>query len=482
MRQQKILVLILLFIGFYLPCKAVKTILCGHFSSPHKELVSVQYYANPVDDIEQTHTQVESVVDSGNNFKVVLDIDAPVSINVRNVDSWVFINKFINPGDSLWLGIGSDQMDIEGIGDKGLSGMFEYDAAFSTADKVQERQNSFKTKTDTAFAKYWSDWVDSGIAFYEKFYQANPAPRQYIDAVENSLRYDAAVNIVQFGWRGNSADENLFRKQDYKKYLDKLQPNNESGFTCEHYTFLLKELPKNFIDPLFYRSHNKDKPYDYYDRCRQRDSVARIYFTGKSYDIALYSILYDEIISLKHAKGTDHFDSAFLKTEHSIAMLDNGFNDKTYIGRIQQKLRETKEANMPAYDFSASTLEGKEVKLSDFKGKVVYVDFWATNCAPCVSELPYIKKLQEKYKDKDIVFLYVSFDNNKETLKRFIKEKDFTGLHLIDTKGFSSDAAMHYHISGIPRYILVDRKGNLVSSDAHRPSTHPEEMIDNALK
>ena len=263
MRHQKTVVLILLFIGFCLPCKAVKTILCGHFSSPHQELVSVQYYANPVDYIEQTHTQVESVVDSGNNFKVVLGIDAPVSINVRNVDSWVFINKFINPGDSLWLGIGSDQMDIEGIGDKGLSGMFEYDAAFSTADKVQERQNSFKTKTDTVFAKYWSDWVDSGIAFYEKFYQANPAPRQYIDAVENSLRYDAAVNIVQFGWRGNSADEKLFTKQGYIKYLDRLNLNNENGFVSCYYTFLLKELPKNIMEPLFLKSCKKDSPHDY---------------------------------------------------------------------------------------------------------------------------------------------------------------------------------------------------------------------------
>lgn len=100
---------------------------------------------------------------------------------------------------------------------------------------------------------------------------------------------------------------------------------------------------------------------------------------------------------------------------------------------------------------------------------------------PCMLELPYIKKLQKRYKGEDIVFLYYSFDNSMEALKSFIKKRDFEGLHINDPKGLASDVAMKYHITGIPRHIIVDKNGFLVSSDAPRPSSYPEEILDKLL-
>src|SRR5579872_121950 len=78
---------------------AVRTILSGHIKNDPKETLTVQYYATPLDRIEDAHTQLEATVGHDGFFKLAMDIDKPVSINVMNGDSYLFINKFIGPGD-----------------------------------------------------------------------------------------------------------------------------------------------------------------------------------------------------------------------------------------------------------------------------------------------------------------------------------------------------------------------------------------------
>jgi thioredoxin-related protein len=81
----------------------------------------------------------------------------------------------------------------------------------------------------------------------------------------------------------------------------------------------------------------------------------------------------------------------------------------------------------------------------------------------------------------DVVFLYVSFDQSNTRAIEFIKDREFKGVHLFDTKGFNSEVAMKYNIQSIPRYVLIDKQGQLISDKGPRPSAHPEEMIRNAL-
>ena len=121
-----------------------------------------------------------------------------------------------------------------------------------------------------------------------------------------------------------------------------------------------------------------------------------------------------------------------------------------------------------AADFTYPDVNGKEVSLSDFKGKVVLVDVWATWCRGCVEGLPYFMALKDQYKDrKDVVFLTISNDGieSKTRWLNFLKEKKYTGKmpHLIvnDRKGqFKKD----YCLTGIPRYILIDKEGRIVNA------------------
>jgi thiol-disulfide isomerase/thioredoxin len=134
------------------------------------------------------------------------------------------------------------------------------------------------------------------------------------------------------------------------------------------------------------------------------------------------------------------------------------------------------DPGQPAVDFAFKTLEGKDQKLSDLKGKVVYLDFWASWCGPCRGEMPHAKKIREQFKDRnDVVFLYVSIDDKEEAWKKGITAMDISGIHT-RTPGWGGEIAKLYQIQSVPAYFLIDKKGNFVTKKTPRPS-QTEELI-----
>jgi thiol-disulfide isomerase/thioredoxin len=108
--------------------------------------------------------------------------------------------------------------------------------------------------------------------------------------------------------------------------------------------------------------------------------------------------------------------------------------------------------------------------LADHKGKIVYLDVWASWCGPCKVMMPYSEKLQEKYKDKEVVFLFVSIDQDirkwEQSAKSFnLIENSFLARNYPKAKLFQDN-----NVSSIPRYMLFDKNGRLVDDNARRPS------------
>jgi thiol-disulfide isomerase/thioredoxin len=126
------------------------------------------------------------------------------------------------------------------------------------------------------------------------------------------------------------------------------------------------------------------------------------------------------------------------------------------------------------------------IKLSDFRGKVVAIDVWATWCVPCMHSLPYFLQLRDKYKDnKDVVFISVSTDNAASKTKwlAFLKSKNMKGVDLHAGDANSSAFEKAYNISGIPRYILIDQQGKIIEDHAVQASEPEyERLIETAIK
>jgi thiol-disulfide isomerase/thioredoxin len=116
--------------------------------------------------------------------------------------------------------------------------------------------------------------------------------------------------------------------------------------------------------------------------------------------------------------------------------------------------------------------KGGTVSLSDLKGKYVYVDVWATWCGPCKREIPYLKEVEDEFKGKNIEFVSTSIDvaNDHSKWVDMVNEKSLGGLQLFADNNWNSKFVQDYAIQGIPRFILIDPKGNIVTADAPRPS------------
>ncbi|MCD8539686.1 MAG: TlpA family protein disulfide reductase [Leadbetterella sp.] len=146
---------------------------------------------------------------------------------------------------------------------------------------------------------------------------------------------------------------------------------------------------------------------------------------------------------------------------------------------IAEKKRASEEKEKKTLTFSDR--KGKSFALSEFKGKVVYIDFWASWCGPCKIQFPFAKKLHESLPGKlkkEVVFLYISIDDTVEKWQEGIKSnglEDFVNGHV--EGGWSAEILARLGIRSIPRYMLVDKNGKIVDDNAKRPN-HPEILSD----
>lgn len=144
-----------------------------------------------------------------------------------------------------------------------------------------------------------------------------------------------------------------------------------------------------------------------------------------------------------------------------------------------------KEAAKKAYDVATKLTSGSPspkfsnyenfnggtTSLDDFKGKVTYIDIWATWCLPCRGEIPALKELEKKFHGKDVAFVSISIDQNKDEWKEFVKREDLKGVQLFAENAFESQFIQDYGIRQIPTFIIIDKEGKIVNADAPRPSS-----------
>lgn len=149
--------------------------------------------------------------------------------------------------------------------------------------------------------------------------------------------------------------------------------------------------------------------------------------------------------------------------------------------RALKKVSTFRKGDM-AYNFRYPDIKGDTVTLASLKGKVVLVDVWATWCGPCKQQIPYLKTLEEELRGKDIAFVSISVDVEKdfEKWKQFVNKEQLKGYQLY-AKGWS-EFSKYYDIRAIPRFLVFDQDGKIVTVDSPRPS-QPElkELLLNAL-
>lgn len=148
------------------------------------------------------------------------------------------------------------------------------------------------------------------------------------------------------------------------------------------------------------------------------------------------------------------------------------------------KTANSTKPEMASVGFDYENHAGGKTALKDLRGKLVYIEIWATWCGPCIKEMPSLTKLIEEYKDnKDIVFVSISIDakNEYDKWRTMVPAKNVGGIQLLADKSLESDFMKFYSVGMIPRSIMIDAEGNIISQHAPRPSSPETRTFINDL-
>lgn len=165
------------------------------------------------------------------------------------------------------------------------------------------------------------------------------------------------------------------------------------------------------------------------------------FYSGDPENIDIQTVIKDSYTLLHGStEGLESYVKANLETRRS----------EEYTRLVAEKM------GIPAKEFTLKSLEGKTVKLSDFRGRIVLVDFWATWCGPCKRELPLLQAAYPQWKAQGIELLAISTDKDTNKVAPFIQEKGYAFPVL-----FTQDTSKDYDVSGIPTLFVVDQKGRI---------------------
>jgi thiol-disulfide isomerase/thioredoxin len=202
--------------------------------------------------------------------------------------------------------------------------------------------------------------------------------------------------------------------------------------------------------------------------------------------LALDESSFAKTIDEKKKSDLDKLDKAgldpYFTQIHKAAIEANIAELQQYYTQISAN---KKMNNSLSAGFDYENHKGGKTKLESLRGKYVYIDVWATWCGPCRAELPSLKLVEEKYQGKNIEFVSISVDVDKDhdKWKNFVTDKQLQGIQLIADKNWQSDFITSYKINSIPRFILIDPKGNIVDADAARPSDPKlQQQLDSLLQ
>ncbi|MFZ6053199.1 TlpA family protein disulfide reductase [Halocola ammonii] len=256
--------------------------------------------------------------------------------------------------------------------------------------------------------------------------------------------------------------------EGYYSFMDELDFNNPKNL----------EVPtfESFMETYLFLEADKNNPDSFADPAKQMNAMFDVIdeeITNQEIKEELYTGLVLDNIRYRGLNGT----------EEVMPRVKEVVSDSTQLAEINEELAKWEQlaAGLPAPGFAGKNLDGEEVSLTDMAGSYVYLDVWATWCAPCRMEIPHLEEMQESMKDENIRFVSLSIDEDKEAWKEMVKEESLGGTQLHIGGAEKVEFSKDYLISGIPRFMIFDPQGQIVNVKATRPSMGAEEELRKLL-
>ncbi|WP_160169359.1 TlpA family protein disulfide reductase [Indibacter alkaliphilus] len=214
-------------------------------------------------------------------------------------------------------------------------------------------------------------------------------------------------------------------------------------------------------------------------------------FGGPNHEIEAYILEQEEPIrELLFAAFAnteiDMLSEGYESGERQFSAFSSDYPKSRFLGQLEKSLKsiEKLKTGQAVENFEFTDLDGNTVSLSDFKDKIIYLDFWATWCGPCISTFKNKTPAFEKQLDgnENIVLMYISVDEKSESWKNYLEKNPMKGVHLFAGKGFEADIMKYFKVWGIPRYLILDRGNTIHHVNAPRPGKEALEALNSILE
>ena len=408
-------------------------------------------------------------LDTNGYFKEKFKINMPDYYTFRHGNE--FATLFLIPDDSIYLTLNPDEFDetlkFSGKGsaiNNYLINKYLLDESLEVNYRELYMLNvkEFTLKVDSIYdimKHNFNNFLQSNNNINEKLIELEKAKMLY-DWANKKLNYSQYYKYY-------TKKDTVILGDDYYNYLSNIDFNDS----------LLLQLKEFKIFLMDYLNIKADDIYD-------NDQVLRDSVNGLS--IAQFKAI-DQNITDKAVKNYSLYQVMdnqikYISTkdiDDLILYFENNCTNEENVLKIRKDYKkwENLGKGKPAPDFSYPDINGEIISLKNFTGKYIYIDVWATWCAPCIKELPYLEKLQEEFKNNNIVFMSVSIDNKAELWEKMVKEKNMKGIQLYAKEAWKSSIAQNYYVNSIPRFILIGKDGNIINARSSRPSGNIKEVI-----
>ncbi len=434
--------------------------IAGKIANAKQDSIAIQFYP-PLSNSSKVY---KSKIDKQGSFSFNFSVPSCMIAYLGN------FQLFISPNDNFSIAYDAAKQDEMPIftGGKGA----KENAFFVEMNKTLSLRSLYKrmnNATPEAFLQFADSLADAQLKKYEEAAQSTKFSENFDFHFKNYVIYGVAHAKLYAGsyMRYFQPDKQIEIPAHYYNFLAQTKLQADSLIDNPYYQEFVSSYISNRYEFLKKEAQIKTYSKDY---VKEQYQLANMLLSGKVSDFVRAKIIKD---GLQYAE--------WQKAEQLYHEEKTNFPQSKFLASLTEIYEELKRLapGQPAPLFTLKDIEGKEVSLSDFKGKVVYLDIWASWCGPCIAEIPHAKKLKERMKGKDIVFLYVTIDENEKAWRDMVKNKEMEGVHLISEGGWASKINKLYGVNAVPTYFLIGKDGKIFNNRPPRPSS-PE--IDKELE
>lgn len=464
-------------------------------------LSEVQLKWNPLH-LEGTMSATTASITDG-KFSLEVDVKSPEIGSFVSGD--VQMDIFLKPGSRLDLQLSGSEADA-GI-------LFQGDLATEN-NLFLEFQRKFAEVLDEEkmTAKLMADPVDIfELDLYDmrglmrSFWEERSAGKDLDVAFKAFM--DAHVEYHYARWmlaypiersnKNTKSMEVMHLPRTIEQGFEEGKDNKDEALPSSHY----RDYLTYFVTYFSSRDHGFQKYKDYNQSVLDKGAFASKSLSGESKSWYLSSIVYQNCEKLapgtmekfqeavkEGTNGKKYYPVLSEKCGQVIAQKEDQAKEDKKLAKSGKsgKSGKSRSPKDEKYPFRMVDLDGKEIHLSDFEGKVVYIDFWASWCGPCRRQFPYSKQLHAELEDQlgkkgmeQIVFLYISIDKDENAWRKAVDQFGLKGVQAYSAATWADGAGAFFKIAGIPRYMIVGKDGEIRFDNAKRPSM--EGIIDDLL-